>query len=262
MSLIRETIEKANSESRLALSIYLTSGYPDKDNFVNLALSVLEAGADMLEIGIPFSDPLADGPIIQKSSFEALQNGVTLEITLDYCRQIRRSTSKPIILMGYLNPILIYGLERFFDHAVEAGVNGLIIPDLPLEEHTRLFKDSSRSLDITLLTTPTSNIDRIKRIDSASSGFVYCVSVTGTTGIREGFSNDILANLQKTHDNVIKNKMMIGFGISNVEDIIKLKPYCNGVIVGSAVIKSLMQEQNSIDPVKTLQLINKLKTAC
>jgi tryptophan synthase alpha chain len=263
MAGIKEAIEKANSENRLALSIYITSGFPDKDNFVDVVLRVFEAGADMIEIGVPFSDPLADGPVIQKSSFEALQNGVTPALTLEYVRKIREKTDKPLILMGYLNPIINYGIDKFIKDSIEAGVNGLIIPDLPLEEHKKMIDERFKGLDVSLLTTPTSTESRIKEIDNYSEGFVYCVSVMGTTGVRNKFDESVLNNINRTYKTVVRNKMMIGFGISKGEDVKRFAPYCDGVIVGSAVIKLLSSDyENKNEFRSTSQLVRELSEAC
>ena len=261
MSKIRRAIEKANAENRLALNIYLTGGYPTKENFVKLALGILDSGADMLEIGIPFSDPLADGPVIQKSSYLALQSGVNLKLILDYVSQITRQTDKPIILMGYLNPIIKYGKDNFINDAIAAGVAGLIIPDMPLEEHVKFVNDDFKDLDVVLLTTPTSPGERINEIDKNSNGFVYCVSVTGTTGERKSFDDNIYYNLERTYKSVSKNKMLIGFGISKGEDVRKLSPYCDGVIVGSAVIRSL-ENSDGKDFSKTYELVKEYSIAC
>ena len=263
MAGIKEAIEKANNENRLALSIYLTSGYPEKEKFVNLVLGVFNAGADLIEIGVPFSDPLADGPVIQKSSYEAIQNGITPELTLNYVKKIREKTDKPLILMGYLNPIINYGVEKFVADSIEAGVNGLIIPDLPLEEHKKMIDERFKGLDVSLLTTPTSTESRIKDIDEYSEGFVYCVSVMGTTGVRNKFDESVLNNIDRTYKTVTRNKMMIGFGISKGDDVKRFAPYCDGVIVGSAVIKSLENEHENNDEYQvTFELVRELAKAC
>jgi len=260
MSAIKEHIENINHVGRKALSVYLTSGFPNKNNFVSLALKTFEAGADMIEIGIPFSDPLADGPIIQSSSKSALDNGINLKQTLEYAREIKSKISKPVILMGYANPILKYKLKNFISDSINSGVDGIIIPDLPLEEYNTFFAGDMRKLDTILLTTPTSSIERIKAIDSKSSGFVYCVSVIGTTGMRKQFGQDVLNNLQRTYSNVEKNKMMIGFGISNRNSIKTFSPYCDGLIVGSAVIKKLFDDDSVFS--QTMKLVKELSYAC
>jgi len=259
MSYISEYIDNLNKNERKALSIFLTAGYPYKDKFVDLARNILDAGADMLELGIPFSDPLADGPIIQASSKVALDNGVTIKDVLSYSKELSEYSAKPIILMGYANPIRKYGINNFMDEAVNSGVKGLIVPDIPLDEHETFFEYSNPALDLILLTTPTSSDERIVEIDSKSRGFVYCVSVAGTTGIINDFNKNTGTNLSRTYSLVKNNKMMIGFGISKPEDITGFSPFCDGVIVGSKVIKSLL-EGDSIEI--TLKIVSEFSAAC
>ncbi len=257
MSRIKEHIEEVNSKGSKVLSVFLTSGFPDPENFSYLALQILDAGADMLEIGFPFSDPLADGPVIQHSSNEAIKNGINMKRTFQYVKQIREQTDKPIILMGYANPVISFGLKSFAEYCVESGVDGLIIPDVPLEEYDNFFTPDFRTIDKILLITPTTSDERIKLIDDKSAGFVYCVSVSGTTG-NEKAEKDI-EFIKRSSLLLDKNKMLVGFGISSADDIKKYSPYCNGVIVGSVVIKSLMH--NSINYKNTLKLISEFKNA-
>ena len=258
MSYISHYIQNVNDNNRKVLSIFLTAGFPSKDKFVDMAKNILDAGADMFEIGIPFSDPLADGPVIQASSKIALDNGVTLKDVLNYSGSVCSSTAKPVILMGYANPIRKYGLKNFLNDSSNAGIKGLIIPDVPLEEYDSFFEYGTDNLDVILLTTPTSTEERIKMIDDKSSGFVYCVSITGTTGTTDNFSDEVIQNISRTRTIIKKNKMLIGFGVSKPEDIRTFAPYCDGVIVGSAVIKSLMND----DINSTLKLVSKLGIAC
>ena len=254
---ISEYISKKNNNGEKVLSIFLTSGFPEKDNFPELALEILNAGADMLEIGFPFSDPLADGPTIQNSSQKALDNGINIKSTINYVKKIREKSDKPLILMGYANPVLSYGLVNFSNDAKSSGVNGLIIPDVPVNEYHNFFDGAFNGIEKILLTTPTTSEERIKKIDELSEGFVYYVSMTGTTGKQVKHSDEILNPLKKTYSLIKKNKMLIGFGISNPEDVKTFAPYCSGVIVGSAVIKSLMND----DMRSTLKLVSDLKEA-
>ncbi len=259
MSFISEYIAEKNSNGEKVLSVFLTSGFPNKSDFSDLAVSVLEAGADMLEIGFPFSDPLADGPIIQHSSQTALDNGVKLEDTFNYISEIRKQSNKPLIMMGYSNPVMNYGIENFAKSAKEAGVNGVIIPDVPIEEYDNFFDASFSDLDKILLITPTTSDKRISLIDEKSSGFIYCVSVKGTTGEQKHSAKDNSGFVEHTYSLVKKNKMLVGFGISKEEDVKSYAPNCDGVIVGSAVIKSLMNEKS---PYKnTVDLVRRLKKA-
>jgi len=258
--MIRETIEKINEKKQRALSIYLTAGYPKVNTFVDLVCKVYDAGADIIELGIPFSDPLADGPVIQKSSEAALANGVSLSSSLEMTSKIKEQVDKPLILMGYANPIMRYGIDKFVSDAKEAKVDGLIIPDIPLEEYEDFFTDKFKDFEVSLLTTPTSSKERIKKIDELSSGFVYCVSVTGTTGVRNNFGDEVKQNLERTYNTISKNKMMLGFGISSPDNIREYKNYTNGFIVGSAVVKILANDYP--DYSYTFDFINKLSKAC
>ena len=261
MSYISSHIEKINKQNRKVLSVFITAGFPVKKNFVGLVEELLQAGADLLELGIPFSDPIADGPVIQQSSQVALNNGVNLATLFSYCEEIKKFTKKPLILMGYSNPLIKYGLSNFINNASDSGVDGLIIPDVPREEYDNFWGEYNPHMDIVMLTTPTSSENRIRRIDSLSSGFVYCVSVTGTTGITDSFNSETIINLQRTYDLVDKNKMLIGFGISKPDDIFKFSPYCDGVIVGSAIIRSLLEETNK-NYSKTINFVKTLSNSC
>lgn len=257
MSLISNYISEKNNSKEKILSVFLTAGYPDKNNFVKLALDILEAGADMLEIGFPFSDPLADGPIIQHSSQTAIDSGMNLHKVLLILKEIRQNTKKPLILMGYANPILSYGKGKFATDAITSGANGIIIPDIPIEEYDGFFDSNYNPLDKILLITPTTTQERIKTIDKMSNGFVYCVSVSGTTGKSNNKIDGTIKFLNEAYSLVTNNKMLIGFGISSRADIKTYSPYCDGVIVGSAVIKSL--KDDSLGFSKTLNFISNLK---
>ncbi len=197
MEKISDYISEKNNKGEKILSIFLTSGFPDKDKFAELAVEILNAGADMLEIGFPFSDPLADGPTIQYSSQKALDNGINIKSTFNYVKDIRKKSNKPLILMGYANPVLSYRLKNFADEAKSAGVNGVIIPDVPIDEYDNFFNGAFNGLEKILLTTPTTSVDRIKKIDDLSEGFVYYVSMTGTTGKQVKHSNEILDPLKE-----------------------------------------------------------------
>jgi len=257
-SKIAKYIEEKNTNGEKILSVFLTSGFPQKDNFVELALNILDAGADMLEIGFPFSDPIADGTVIQHSSQTALSNGIDLLKTLNYVKEIKEHTEKPIILMGYANPLMSYGLDKFADDSKRIGVDGLIVPDIPLDEYDNFFTSKINGTDIILLITPTTPTERIKMIDEKSSGFVYCVSVIGITGVRKSASTDNLQFIKNAYEQCTNNKVLVGFGISSVEDVKYYTPYCDGVIVGSAVIKSLMNDNSKYQ--KTLELVRNLKS--
>ena len=225
MSFIRDRINEINKDGKKALTIFLTSGSPTISDFSEAANRIIEAGADLLEIGMPFSDPVADGGIIQRSSQIALQNGITQKQTFKFVEEIKRNNDIPILLMGYANTILRYDPEQFEKDSINSGVDGLIVPDVPLEEFDIFFSLFSSKLDKILLTTPTSSNERISLLDEKSSGFLYCVSVAGTTGVRDGFSDETINNLSRTYDSVKKNKMQVGFGISKPENIQQLNRY-------------------------------------
>jgi tryptophan synthase alpha chain len=252
-------IDSINKKNEKVLSVFLTAGYPNKDNFTQLAVKILNAGADMLEIGIPFSDPLADGPVIQYSSHKALENGIKVKDCIEYALEIKKQTDKPLIFMSYLNPLLSYGIEKFWNDSISAGVSGLIIPDLVPEEYINIIGSNKNDLDIILLSTPTTPPERLKKIDLISNGFIYFVSVNGTTGERNLNNEEILIPIKKAYKAIKKNKMLVGFGISNEESVKFFSPVCDGVIVGSAIVNKL-DKPNGEE--KAVELIKELKAAC
>jgi tryptophan synthase alpha chain len=227
-------------EGRKALAAFLTAGYPDRRSTAPLAEAIAAAGADIIELGIPFSDPPADGPTIQACSAAALSGGTTTGVVLGMAREIRTGSDVPLVLMGYLNPILAYGADRFLDEAADAGVDGLIVPDLPMEEGVE-FRSSAlkRGLSVVLFVSPTTPPARMREIDSASTGFVYGVSVAGVTGARTGFAQDTFEFLSRARREVRTNPLLAGFGISRPVDAGKISRLCDGVIVGSALLESI-----------------------
>jgi len=255
MHRIENYITQKNNSGEKVLSVFLTSGFPDPDNFVELALNILDAGADILEIGFPFSDPIADGLIIQYSSKIALDNGINLEQTFRYAKEIRKETEKPIILMGYANPALRYGLHKFSKQCIDSGIDGLIIPDVPIEEFDVFYNSDFDFIDKIQLVTPTTPPDRVLQIDQISSGFIYCVSVSGTTGLPN--ENRNIQFIKNSYSILKKNKMLIGFGISNEEDAKFYAPFCDGIIVGSAIIKLLTETNGNYNDV--ISLVKKIK---
>ncbi len=261
MSKIEKYINESLLSGRKILSIFLTAGYPNPNSFIELAKNVYDSGADFIELGIPFSDPLADGHIIQQSSQIALENGINIKKVFDYAESISAYSNKPLIAMGYANPILSYGIKSFFNDAKNSGISGLIIPDIPLDEYENFYKDSSPEIDIILLTTPTSTDERIIEIDNKSKGFVYYVSMTGTTGNHQDVDSKSINNLVKTKSLISKNHILVGFGITSPLDIQKFIPHVAGVISGSAIIKSLgngtVEEIN-----RTLKIVSDLKAEC
>ncbi len=237
---IDEKLADVKTKGEKALTLFLTAGFPELHSTPAVVLELEKAGADIIELGMPFSDPLADGPIIQQSSAIALKNGTTLRTILSDVKNIRKSTEIPIVLMGYLNPILRYGAETFFADARAAGVDGLILPEVPKEETAR-FNEMilGNGLSNILLVAPTSSSERIEEIDRASSGFLYCVSTTGVTGA-DGHT-PAQAYVRRVKSHAKKNPVLVGFGISTSKDARAVARDCDGVIVGSALIKRIMR---------------------
>ena len=234
---IDSKILSTKSDNRPALVPYLTVGYPRIEESADIALKVLGSGADMLELGVPFSDPIADGPTIQKTSFKALENGVSLSVCMDVLTTIRKSDdSSPIIFMGYFNPFLQYGLESFLSDASERGLDGLIIPDLPMEESEAISRRCMENgIHHIPLLAPTSTEERIKLSCEHAGGFIYCVSVTGVTGARDGLSTAVewLVSKIRSHTNL---PVLVGFGVSQKRDIEKISKFAEGAVVGSAFL--------------------------
>lgn len=238
MGRIEERLSVLRARGKKALVFFVTAGFPERDSTPDVAAALQEGGADMLEIGMPFSDPPADGPAIQNSSARALKNGVGLATVLEAVRRIRTRSAIPLVLMGYLNPILTFGAERFFAEAAKAGVDGIILPELPLEE-THRFKApmEANGLSQVLLVAPTTSDDRMARIDAASRGFLYCVSLAGVTGSsRRAPLTDYLERVRR---HASRNPVLVGFGISNPDDAASMAGASDGVIIGSALVRIL-----------------------
>lgn len=235
------------------LSVFYTAGFPKLNDTVEIAKHLEKAGADIIEIGIPFSDPVADGPTIQASNKVALDNRMSVKLLLEQVKLIRNEVSIPIVLMGYLNPVLQYGIEKFCRDAAASGVDGLILPDLPLEEYKAEYKDLTVSLglDVIFLISPTTSEDRIRTIDELSTGFVYAVSSSSTTGAKKGFSSDQESYFQKLKAMNLKNPFLIGFGISDKETFSKANESASGAIVGSAFINLLKESNNFENDIST-----------
>ena len=235
---IAELFTKRNKN---ILSIFYTAGFPSLDSTIEIAQCLEEAGADLIEIGIPFSDPIADGPVIQESNKIALDNGMTVKKLLEQVRKIRQGVTLPVILMGYLNPVMQYGVEKFCKEAAAAGVDGLILPDMPMEEYLSEYKSivESHGLRNIFLISPTTSEDRIRKIDEATHGFIYAVSASSTTGAKSDFTADQEAYFKKLQAMSLKNPFLVGFGISNHATFSKACEYGSGAIVGSAFIKIL-----------------------
>ncbi|MGN8226495.1 tryptophan synthase subunit alpha [Gracilimonas sp. BCB1] len=241
MNRIRKVFEEKGKDSKL-MSLFLTAGFPDLDATVDLILGFKNNGADIIELGMPFSDPLADGPTIQYSSDVAINNGITIDRIFEMVKEVRKQSEIPIILMGYMNPVLRYGVEKFCAGAEEAGVDGLIIPDIPIEEGGIIEEHAKNSkLSLIYLVAPNTSDERMKQADEKSEGFVYCVSVTGVTGAREGeeVSKSVNRFIERVKTNITRNPVMVGFGIKSHEDANDIASNADGFIVGSALIDTI-----------------------
>ncbi|MCI0922370.1 tryptophan synthase subunit alpha [Sphingobacterium rhinopitheci] len=226
------------------LSIYFTAGYPTLDSTVTIAKALEEAGADFLEIGFPYSDPVADGPTIQHSSEEALKNGMTLALLFEQLKDLRQHVSIPVYLMGYFNPVLQYGVENFCKSCKEVGVNGSIIPDLPMYEYEELYQSifEENGISNIFLVTPQTSESRIRKIDDLTTNFIYLLSSNAITGGNLEVKDQAEAYFKRIKDMDLKNPFIIGFGISNKETFGKATKYANGAIVGTAFVKLLAEE--------------------
>lgn len=235
--------QKLQEEKKL-LSIYFTAGYPDLSDTVKIIQDLEQSGVDMIEIGLPFSDPLADGPTIQESSTTALKNGMTTEKLFEQLKDIRQTVSIPLILMGYFNPMLQYGVEAFCKKCNEIGIDGIIMPDLPLDvykaDYETIFK--KYGLINVFLITPQTSDARIRQIDEASEGFIYMVSSASVTGSKSGFGNTQTKYFERIANMNLKNPQIVGFGIKDSETFQQATSYSKGSIIGSAFIKHLTEK--------------------
>lgn len=240
-------IDEAIEATDNLLSIYFTAGYPDLDDTLRIARQIADAGADMLEIGIPFSDPVADGPTIQESSEVALANGMTLEVLFDQLQELRAHVSIPVLLMSYINPILQYGVERFCSQCAHVGIDGLIIPDLPVEiylsEYQNVFK--AHQLHNILLIGPNTSEERLHLIDHHASGFVYMVSSSSITGTTVNLKEEQIDYFERIETMKLSTPRVIGFGISDHETFKTACSYASGAIIGSAFIRQLKMDAGS-----------------
>lgn len=227
------------------LSVYFTAGFPQ----LNSTLSVLEAlqakGVDMVEIGVPFSDPLADGPVIQQSSHVAIQNGMNLRLLFSQLKDVRERIHIPLVLMTYFNPVLVFGFEEFCKQCAEVGIDGLIIPDLPFAEYEQTYKaiTDKYGLHMAMLITPQTSEARIRQIDDLTNGFIYMVSSASTTGAKDRFSEDQIGYFERVNALELKNPRLIGFGISNNTTLQSAFSHAHGAIVGSKYVQLLGSEK-------------------
>ncbi len=253
MNRINQTLQ----QDKKLLSIYFTAGYPDIDDTLPIIKDLEKSGVDFIEIGLPFSDPLADGPTIQKSSTAALKNGMTTQKLFEQVQGIRDSVRIPLIMMGYFNPILQFGVENFCKKCAETGIDGLIIPDLPVEEYHENYQQIFEKYDIRniFLITPQTAEKRIRFIDSVSKAFIYMVSTASVTGSTSGFSRETRDYFQKVSALNLKNPQIVGFGIKDKETFGQATEYAKGAIIGSAFIKHLNENgtKNISDFIKNIR---------
>lgn len=243
-------INQQLQENKKILSIYFTAGYPILEDTVPIIKQLEKSGVDMIEIGLPFSDPLADGPTIQASSTQALKNGMTTEVLFNQLKDIRKSVKIPLIIMGYFNPILQYGVDAFCNKCAEIGMDGLIIPDLPVDVYQKDYESifTKYGLLNIFLITPQTSEKRIRYIDSISNGFIYMVSSASVTGSQSGFGKEQTDYFKRISDMNLKSPLIVGFGISNNDTFVQATQYTNGAIIGSAFIKHLTHKGlNTID---------------
>ena len=236
-------INQKLQENKKIVSIYFTAGFPLLEDTVSIIEKLQRAGVDMIEIGLPFSDPLADGPTIQGSSTIALKNGMTTHKLFEQLKDIRKTVSIPLIIMGYFNPVLQYGVETFCAKCAETGIDGLIIPDLPVDVYNEEYRTIFERYGLVniFLITPQTSEERIRYIDSVSNGFIYMVSSASTTGAKSGFGTEQTDYFKRIANMQLKNQQIVGFGISNKETFEQATQFTKGAIIGSAFIKHLSQ---------------------
>ena len=241
------------------LSIYFTSGFPALEDTVKIIYQLQNSGVDIVEIGIPFSDPLADGPVIQHSNEVSLQNGMTLKLLFRQLQNIREAITIPLILMSYINPVLQFGIEAFCKAAEESGIDGVIIPDLPMKNYVEEYKSAFEkyNLHFIFLITPQTSEERVKLIDENSKGFIYMVSSASITGTKPDISEDQKKYFERIQKMKLKNPTLIGFGISNNKTFTQACEYANGAIIGSAFVKAI--EQSKILDTGISNFINEIK---
>lgn len=227
------------------LNVYCTAGFPSLDSTLPVMAALQTYGADLIELGMPYSDPLADGPVIQESSARSIENGMTIDRLFEQLKDMRSTINVPVILMGYMNPVLQYGFEKFCMKAASVGIDGLILPDLPMHEYETEYGQIIRNnnLDLIFLVIPETKEDRLRNIDALSTGFLYAVSSSSTTGSNKDI-NDQQAYFQKLQSMQLKNPILVGFGIKDRNTFLAACKHTNGAIIGSAYVKAI---ENSTD---------------
>lgn len=253
MSRISETFRRLKVHDRRALIPFITAGHPNIQATRSLLPALQRAGADVIEIGVPFSDPIADGPVIQRSSQQALSNGVTLRQILSLVAEKRSELEVPLVLFSYINPLLQFGIDEFVREAANAGVDGVLLSDLSLEEAAEIReKLSNRSIDLILLAAPTSTDERLQAIAQSASGFIYAVSRTGVTGARSELTNES-AELVERLRGFTELPVAVGFGISTADQIAQVWQYADAAVVGSAIVKKIEENAGSTDLIQRVE---------
>ena len=260
MSRIDDRFKSLNGKK--ALVAFFTAGDPDLSASKDIFSVIEKAGADIIELGVPFSDPLADGPVIQASAHRSLQNGTTLGKIIELVKDIRSQSQLPIVLMSSFNPVFVYGQAKFVEDAVNAGADGVILPDLPPEEAGKFLGfANAKSLDTIFLLAPTSTPDRIQMVGEASKGFIYYVSLTGTTGTKEALAKNLEEKVLAIK-NEVKLPVLVGFGISGPEQAKEAGQCSDGVIIGSAIVKLIESHSDPVERDKKItEFISSIKTA-
>ncbi len=250
---ISKVFEELKKEGRKAFIPFITCGFPDLDGTFRLFKVLDRCGADIIEIGIPFSDPLADGPVIQKTSKIALEAGINTDTVFETVRTVRETSATPVVLLVYFNSIYAYGIERFLSNAEKSGVDGMIIPDLPLEEFNkyRTIFDKS-TIDNIMIASLTSGRERLTDIAAAGRGFLYCVSLKGVTGIRSGLSEEV-SDFLGTLRSVTDLPLALGFGLSTADQISQIKDKCDGIIMGSKILDIVLKAEDIDKGLKELE---------
>lgn len=235
-----------NTKKERVLSIYFTAGFPKLEDTLPVMEAIQAGGADIIEIGVPYSDPIADGPTIQDSNLIALENGMSLKKLFEQLVGFRAKIHLPVVLMGYLNPIMQYGMEAFCKKCKEVGIDGLILPDLPMQQYLDEFKELFEEYGLfnIFLISPQTSEKRIREIDQNSNGFIYMVSSHSITGAKKGITDEQIAYFERVEAMNLKNPRLIGFGISDAETFTTASQYSNGAIIGSAFIKKIKDSQN------------------
>lgn len=258
MSRISETFENLKKQNKKALITFITAGDPNLLCTQKYILDMAQNGSDIIEIGIPFSDPIAEGPVIQRASERALQNNTNLDEIFSMVKNIREITQIPLVMMMYINSIYKYGAKLFFENCKKFGIDGVIVPDLPIEEKAEIEKDANQNnIDTIFLVCPTSK-ERIKEIAQQTKGFLYCVSSNGVTGVRKDFSTDFELFFSQINQ-YKKTPTAIGFGISTKEQAKYFSEFADGIIIGSAIVKIIEEEKENASP-KIIEFVKDIKS--